>query len=790
MRRDPVWLRPAGADGSRAGGLDVTFSPPKPVSVVWALGDARRRAEIERVHSQAVAGAVGYLRDSVPLTHGPGGEPAPAQELHAAEFLHTTARGVAGAVPDPQLHSHVVITSVERSTGTVGAVRSRPAFGAAREVGAYYRARLAEGLRNLGFKVEPSGKEERYFTIAGVDDDAARAFSKRTEEVHRAAQRFRAEHGREPERGELRSLSVSSREAKLPRTRAELDRAWRALAAEQGMEHPPEPSRARAAAPAVEGWSERVLEAATSKGAVFDERELRCVALEHAAGAGLEGDDALERLGQLRADGAVLELDEGRLTTGRMRALEQGLEQRVEELGRSSARSIPAAARERGVCAVEERIASQLSGEQRAAVETLTGPGRATVLIGPAGTGKGVVIDAAARAELAAGREVIGVAVAGRTAQRLGEDSPAFAGRVRTLDGLVTALRHDRANVSPATTVYVDEAGMGDSERLARLVDAVEQRGGSLVLIGDPRQLPSVGAGGMFERLHQFVPAAELSEVRRTPDPAEREAWEALRSGDPALAMAHYRQRGVLRFSDTRTDAVDRAARRYVGLAADHDKDAVALMTDASNTEVDALNLRVQQLRLEAGELGDESVELLDSGHAVRAGDRVAWTRSMATTDGPRVENGVRGEALAVDEHDRSLRVRLDGSGRELCVGPDDLEALRLGYAGHVFRQQGATVERAVVVTGGWETSRESAYVEASRARAGVEWHVARDALEGADDAERVDQLAARMRIEGAQIPSLAYDLAPSDGRNDDRERSPEPEPERALAKAAVEIAL
>jgi len=51
----------------------------------------------------------------VPLTHGSGSEPSPAADLHAAEFVHTTARGVAAAVPDPQLHSHVVITSVERS---------------------------------------------------------------------------------------------------------------------------------------------------------------------------------------------------------------------------------------------------------------------------------------------------------------------------------------------------------------------------------------------------------------------------------------------------------------------------------------------------------------------------------------------------------------------------------------------------------------------------------------------------------------------------------------------------
>ena len=38
-------------------------------------------------------------------------------------------------------------------------------------------------------------------------------------------------------------------------------------------------------------------------------------------------------------------------------------------------------------------------------------------------------------------------------------------------------------------------------------------------------------------------------------------------------------------------------------------------------------------------------------------------------------------------------------------------------YAQHVYRQQGATVDRSVVVTGGWQTSKESAYVEATRAR-------------------------------------------------------------------------
>jgi ATP-dependent exoDNAse (exonuclease V) alpha subunit len=54
----------------------------------------------------------------------------------------------------------------------------------------------------------------------------------------------------------------------------------------------------------------------------------------------------------------------------------------------------------------------------------------------------------------------------------------------------------------------------------------------------------------------------------------------------------------------------------------------------------------------------------------------------------------------------------------------DDLGRLRLGYTQHIHRAQGATVTRTLVITGGWQTSKEPAYVEASRARQGTDWYV------------------------------------------------------------------
>jgi hypothetical protein len=72
---------------------------------------------------------------------------------------------------------------------------------------------------------------------------------------------------------------------------------------------------------------------------------------------------------------------------------------------------------------VQREIGAPLSVEQREALQTITGRGGVSVLVGQAGTGKGVVISAATQAWHRKGYEVIGTAVAGATAERLGADA-------------------------------------------------------------------------------------------------------------------------------------------------------------------------------------------------------------------------------------------------------------------------------------------------------------------------------------------------------------------------------
>jgi hypothetical protein len=753
--RHPVsgeFIRQAGADGRRAGGIDLTFSASKSVSAVWALGSEQQRAGVEEAHGKAVSRALEHLRGEVPVVReGAGGRVlSTARDVLAAEFRHTTARGVAGGqAPDPQLHSHVVVTGVVREDGQFAAVASRPLF-------------RAEELQGQGYSVVAgTGRDGRYFEVAGISEGAREALSGRSREVWLAAERFRARYGRAPERDELRNVKLENRQAKTPQSRPELQRVWEQRAAAQRVDRAHVEGLQGASPGGVQradetSWRERVTDSLTAQGATFSERELRASVLEQGVGE-LQPNRVAQHARELVASGEVIPLEGGRMTTREIRGMEHAVHARVSEMAAGTGAAVSDQDRSVAVREVAERIGGPLSAEQQQALRVLGGEERAAVLVGQAGAGKGVVIDAAVRAEQHAGREPWGVAVAGDTAERLGRESPSLEGRTMTLDSLVAKARTGSLALDERSTVYFDEGGMADTRRLDALSEVVAESGGKLVVIGDAKQLPAIGAGGLLEELSETAPTARLSEVRRTADPDERRAWADLRAGRSEQAMAHYQARGQLHMADTREQALEGAVKQWAGLAERDGVQRVALMSDASTAEIDRMNARAQHLRAERGELGEHEVELPDVAYGLREKDRVAFISQHRPDGERRVENGTRGEVVGVDPEQQRVKVLTDGA-REVTLSGEDLESVRLSYAQHLYRQQGATVDRAVVVTGGWQTSQEGAYVQASRARNGTDWHVAREDLgtEGID-AERVGRLSEMMRASRAQLPSVAF---------------------------------
>jgi ATP-dependent exoDNAse (exonuclease V) alpha subunit len=385
--------------------------------------------------------------------------------------------------------------------------------------------------------------------------------------VARAADRFRARYGRAPERGELRNLALENRRSKQLANRADLENVWRQTASQYGF-GPDEALRLLAGErtqTVVRPVEDRIESRLTERHAVFELRDLHTVALEQTAGE-LTPHEALDVAGQMIRDRRVLTLEGGRMTTLAVRAQEQAIERRAATLAQPAERDVGHAARANAAREVAERIGAPLSDEQEMALLVLTGPERATVLVGPAGAGKGVVIDAAARAEQLAGHETLGIAVSGSTAERLGADSPALQGGTLTLDALTARANTGTVHVGPDTTIILDEAGMVDHKRLDALTELIERSGAKLIAVGDGKQLPSIGPGGMFDRLTRHAPTVELERIHRTTDPREQKAWQALRAGEPERAMAHYQAQGRLHLADTRDQAAENAVQAWAQL--------------------------------------------------------------------------------------------------------------------------------------------------------------------------------------------------------------------------------
>jgi conjugative relaxase-like TrwC/TraI family protein len=765
--RDGHELRRAGGDGTRVAGIDMTFSAPKSVSALWAVSSPYERARIEAAHSKAVGGAIERTEREVELvrTRADGQlRWEKASSLLAAEFVHTSSRLTrdqeSGGVPDPQLHSHVVVLGAERVDGRFAAVDSRELFRAARANGAWYRAELAEGLRELGLQVEGGkGKDGRYFQVAGVPERLAERWSMRGVEIERAARAFRTRYGRNPRAGELGSLTVATRGTKAELKPGEVDRAWKAVGEEHGLSREQAQSlyTSREREPfSRERFERALLRKLTEHSATVSEREMRARAYELIAGQAhpREADAAI---GALTRSGELIALQGDRWTTRELRELELRTLQLAASRSNEAAAPVREASLRQARLQVQRDIRGQLSAEQREAVRTITGPGGLSVLVGQAGTGKGVVIAAAAGAWKREGHQVIGTAVAGATAERLGAD--ANLERSITTDALLARVQSGSVHLDAKTVVVMDEAGMADTKRLAALAEVTARAESKLVLVGDHAQLSAIGAGGMFGELQGKVPTAEVSEVHRARHAWEREAWQQVRAGEAHRALASYQAHGRLHIADTREQAAEQMVDAWDRARQQRPDERLVMLTDASNAELDRINALAQERRAEAGELGSRSVELPDRPYGLAAGDQVIFTAALYQPGQPRVENGTLGSVIDVSGQDRVSIQTAGPQDREVQLDAEELGELRLDYAQHLYKAQGRTVDRSLVLTGGWQTDREHAYVALTRAQERTDIYVSREDLgeQGMDAGanERLGEAIAESHAQEASVAAL-----------------------------------
>ena len=219
-------------------GYDLTFSPVKSVSTLWAVADPEVAAVIERAHLAAVQDALAFIETHALFTRtGPQGiRQVDVRGLVATAFTHRDSR--AG---DPDLHTHVAVANkVQTLDGRWLSIDGRVLFKANVAASETYNTALEQHLHEtLGVRfaerpgTDPAKRPIR--EIVGVDPRLNQRWSTRRAHINtrrgELAIQFQDDHGRPPTPVEAlhpaQHATLETRDAKHePRSLAEQRTTW------------------------------------------------------------------------------------------------------------------------------------------------------------------------------------------------------------------------------------------------------------------------------------------------------------------------------------------------------------------------------------------------------------------------------------------------------------------------------------------------------------------------------------------------------------------------------------
>ena len=693
--------------------FDLTFSCPKSVSLLWALGTDSVADVVAEAHREAVEVALSFLEERAAVARAQSNGLRRRVETEGwalAGFVHRTSRE-----GDPQLHTHCLAPNLvqRKSDGKYVAFDAGPLFDWCRAAGSVYQDHLQRSLSlRLGVAWGPDRNNTR--EALGFTREQVRAFSKRSAQIEAELEAKGARY----ESPALRmraddEASLATRTAKdHSLTPTLLQARWREEAAAAGLAlgaHLEEAVCWREPDLAPPAWEEvaaALVGAETglcSRSARFTTADV----VEHVcaiSGGRLGVDEVVTMADRFLASDLVVRLtpeaDDGRRrpaqwSTTAHRATE---DRAVDLMAALSRRQVPAI----GAAALEEALAAEpaLGDDQVAAVRVLAGEGGGMrAVLAPAGYGKTTMLHTAAQAAAADGRLVVAVATTARAVAEL-----AGAGLdARTIARLCIDL--ENGPLAAGTVVVLDEVSQTPTHEVEAVLAAVDTcPGGSLWVLGDPRQSQPVGAGGMADHIERLadegsIPSARLTVNRRQRDQADRDALGLLRRGDAAASQQVRTEHGWEHVHESPAAAREAMAEAAHDDIRRHGAEQVAVLV-VSHADAEDLADRVRARVAAAGALTGPVLvgPGWTSDREYRAWDRVL----LHARSGPLGALLVNGTTATVTAVDRSgLAVRLDHTGTEATLPVAFVQGARKDGSPNISHAWARTVDGAQ--GGTWE---------------------------------------------------------------------------------------
>ena len=741
-------LRP---NGGSVAGFDCTFSAPKSVSIMWALGDADVRTAVEEAHLEAINTALSFMEADVFSSRAGknGVRRVSIDGVMAARFRHYDSR--AG---DPQLHDHLVIANRvfcpnDTGSGTWRTLDSRALYKAVVASSEHYNDALMVALhKRLGVRFEARGGQGNSATkmeIEGVDDELIDTFSTRRISIQRRLDELVAayhnDHGRAPSKKTRMQLAqqatLETRSKKQHVSLPERMRTWRTQTTTRYKIEDFAPTTPESTQPTpidLPALTKATLSGLEQRRSTWTTRHIQAEAARQIALA------TSGTAGTPQTIAAVTRAVINHPTTVRLAMPAPALSPRLTDsegislyerpdtwaytsatmvdieadLLDATERDTPPPATRTSIERVTaglERAGTSLSDDQRRMVNYLAlTPKAVASAVGPAGTGKTTAMKALSDAVRADGHTIVALAPSAVAARAL-----ATSLNVPASTAHQWIRRRGWEQLRPADTLIIDEAAMMDAHTLHTVVTHAINAGANVRMIGDPHQLGAVEASGAFRLIHEATGGAELDTVWRFADPNEAAASLILRSSEHGVdPFAWYVDHGRIKGG---TDE-EITAEAFAAWQRDQDAGLDSILISSSNERVARLNDMAQAWRKNNGELFEDPTHVTTrDGHTIYLGERI-----LARANNPHLRYGTsfvtNGDLFTVTaiHTDGSLDVNTD-TGHALTLPARYVtDHIQLGYAATIHRAQGITVDTTHALMDA-TTSREGAYVALTRGK-------------------------------------------------------------------------
>ncbi len=347
---------------------------------------------------------------------------------------------------------------------------------------------------------------------------------------------------------------------------------------------------------------------------------------------------------------------------------------------------------------VKREIGLALSSKQEAAVYA-TYRHNLSIITGSPGTGKTTVLKTILEVyrRLHPQGEIALMAPTGRASRRMAESTG--VDKAKTLHSILGLAseedeikRNNTQEPLSADLIIVDEFSMVDMWLANKFFSRIKG-GARVILVGDPDQLPSVGAGNVFRELIDcgLITVTVLDQIfRQSKDSLIAYNAKFINEGNTKL---YYGQDFVFMASNNQAEAAERIVARYCREIEESGIDRVQILSPFRSDGAASAEQLNEAIREVVNPFRSAEEEIKIGVKVFRVNDRIMQTKNTA-----KVSNGDLGFIRYIKNDEDGTRVGLDfGVGRELEYGIEDMVNLDLAYATTIHKAMGSEYDTVIM---------------------------------------------------------------------------------------------